>query len=131
LSWDQASNWVDVFEGEIWINGYSSRYGLNDQVPLLMAPMLNSSLKFISVTNFSILIQREWPEFGNARKIRGRFSYNGLDYILGVTDPLVELDYAGAEDGTYHVGEALICLSLAEPWKGNAYKLIATVAQRP
>jgi hypothetical protein len=34
------------------------------------------------------------------------------------------------KDGEYKVGNAILCISLGEPYKGHTYKLIAGVFQK-
>ena len=57
----------------------------------------------------------------------GFWQANGVRYRLAVTDPIVESKYLAGNDGTYDVGNAILCISLGEPYKGYAYKLIAGV----
>jgi hypothetical protein len=51
----------------------------------------------------------------------------GLHYCLAVTDPLAESKYLVAQNGTYQVQDAVVCVSLAEPFHGFAYKLVASI----
>src|SRR6266851_492506 len=79
-------------------------------------------------TDLKIEVLIEGAAFGNpGRKVRGEFSLNGVRYRLAVTDPIVESKYLAGNDGTYDVGNAILCISLGEPYKGYAYKLIAGV----
>ena len=68
----------------------------------------------------------EGAEF-RKRKVRACFSLNGESYRLAVTDPIVERRYLMGENGSYDVGEAILCISLGELYDGYAYKLVATI----
>ena len=84
------------------------------------------------MTDLKIAVAVEGAEFGNAkRKVRGRFTFNGAQYWLAVTDPAVERKYLAGKDGEFKVGNAILCISLGEPYGGHAYKLIAGVFLKP
>lgn len=122
---------IDAVQGPLWVNN-SSYNGLNDRVPIADAASLGSSLKLIAVSDFAICVAVEGAEFGNGRrKLRGKFSLNGLNYWLAVTDPDIENQYLAGGDGTFPVGLAILCVSLGEPYQGYAYKLIAGVIVLP
>jgi len=61
------------------------------------------------------------------KKLRGYFTYSGHDYAMMVTDPIFESQYLSQPEGTFPIGRALICVSLGEPYRGHAYKLIAGI----
>lgn len=48
-----------------------------------------------------------------------------------MTDPVVERQYLGGENGEFNVGNAILCISLGEPYRGFTYKLIAGVFKKP
>ena len=110
-----------------WPMGYSTRYGNNDQVPEGMAKNAGETLRLIEVSDFTVIIEHEWPEFGNKRKVRGSFTRLGHQYKFGITDPVFRARYSTSPDGNYHVGRCILCISLGEVDRGYAYKLIATV----
>lgn len=69
--------------------------------------------------------------FGNPkRRIQARFSFDGNEYALWVTDPIVEREYLAREDGDYSLGKSYLTISLGEPFEGHCYKLVAAVIRR-
>ena len=65
--------------------------------------------------------------YQSRRRVRAHFDLPGDAYQLVVTDPPVEREYFAKKDGEYPVARAIICVSLAEPFNGYAYKLAAAV----
>ena len=59
------------------------------------------------------------------------FSLNAEQYLLSITDPIVERKYLAGPNGEFKVGHAILCVSLGEPYLGYAYKLIAGVFSKP
>ncbi|AYM14199.1 hypothetical protein V6R85_21870 [Agrobacterium sp. CCNWLW32] len=131
-SWKQIGNLVDKFTGPIWENGSSSYNGRSDRVPEDRAAQavidFGSSLTLIDVGDLEIIVQIEGAAFNNpSRHVRGHFTYSGNQYRMMITDPNIEAEFFAKTDGTYRIGRALLCLSLGEPYRGFAYKLIAAV----
>lgn len=130
LIWENLASLRDR-NGPLWMNGHSSYNGFNDRIPLDQAIALRSSLKLIYVGNFSLEVSAPGEAFGNKkRRVQGRFAFDGIDYWLWVTDPVVERQYLAQSDGDYPVGEAYLTISIGEPYQGYCYKLIATVIRR-
>lgn len=68
------------------------------------------------------------------RKIRAVFSYNGKQYNLGVTDPIIKSQYEGKPEGDYRIpgNKIYLCISLGEPFATRdncCYKLVAALIQ--
>ncbi|MFZ6745846.1 dual OB domain-containing protein [Undibacterium sp. JH2W] len=61
------------------------------------------------------------------RRVRGEFSVLGIRHLVSVTDPEIEEYYLAQHNGDYIVGEAVLCISLVEPWNGYAFRVIASV----
>lgn len=120
---------LDLTGTRLWQGGSSSAHGRNDRVREDQAVLAEGSLRFIEVDDLTVQIQVEGAEYDNAkRKMRGRFSYHGTDYVLGITDPVLRREYfLNRGDGHHPFGRARLCVSLGEPYLGNAYKLIAAV----
>ena len=122
----QVKTAIDKFSGALWENQSSSTDGLNDRV--LEKHVTGGSLRLIEVHDLKIKVAIEGAAFGNPRKrVRADFTHNGSRYWLAVTDPVVEAKYLAGEIGTFEVGKALLCVSLGEPYKGYAYKLVAAI----
>lgn len=119
---------IDRVKGPLWTNASSGYYGHHDRVADAEAANLDSSLKLIEVEDLQIEVAIEGAAFDNAkRKVRGHFSLNGIHYKLSVTDPRVERQFLGGDNGLIRVGCAVLCISLGEPYEGYAYELIAAV----
>ena len=74
---------------DIWPNGYSTRNGLNDQVPLAVAGNLRDSLRLIQVNGLTLAVSAPGADFGNHRRsVQARFRHNEADYRLRCTVPL-------------------------------------------
>ncbi|MBY3468660.1 hypothetical protein HFN80_32555 [Rhizobium laguerreae] len=131
-SWHQIGKLIDNFTGPIWEDVSSSYNGKLDRVPENSAAhavaCFGSSLTLIEVDNLDIIVQVEGAEFNNpSRHVRGDFTYGGNSYRMMITDPDIESEFFARTNGSYHVGEALLCISLGEAYNGFAYKLIAAV----
>lgn len=130
-TYDQVEQLVDTVHGPLWDDSDSSYNGLRDRVELGKANALTSSLKLIRVTDFQVVVAVEGAEFNNGkRKVRGQFTVAHTPYLLAVTDPNISKAVLAKADGTTVIGEALLCISLGEPYNGYAYKLVAGVILR-
>lgn len=128
ISWDKLLTLVDDVRGPLWINGYSSYYGLNDRVPNASIASVTSSLILIRPTDLVICVETEGVEFGNPRrKTRATFDYDGHSYKIAVTDPVTK-DRFWPKPGRHAMGsDSLVCVSLGEIHEGHAYKLAAAI----
>jgi putative nucleic acid modification protein with dual OB domain len=128
LNWKKVIGAVDSIQGPLWLNKSSSYYGVNDRVDVADAVKLSTSLLLIRPDDLAIQVAIEGAEFNNPqKKVRARFRFNNLSYLLSVTDPDVEQKYLQQDNGSYGIRESLLCVSLGEPYKDYAYKLIAAV----
>jgi len=116
----------------LWIMGYQSKtYGKNDLVPPDRIIEVKNSLYLINP--HTLVIQVVSSSFG--RRIRGKFTYLGAEYNLGITDPVIELNYRSKAYGEYKIQDALLTISLAHdlhtvsksPQSTGYYKVIAGV----
>lgn len=122
---DHECNWVKIgtynsdeldylldHPRSLWTNNESSFYGKNDRISELLTKDITNSLYFIkSSVNIDVAI--EGSQFGNPQKrVRCRFKYNGNQYKLSVTDPLVKKSYINEDSGSYEMGEKYLCISL-------------------
>jgi hypothetical protein len=133
LTYAQARRAVDASQSDLWgLSPDSSYHGQYDRIPLASASSFGYSLKFIAVDDLTIRVRAEGSAFGDMKKkLRGYFTYANINYALTVTDPTIERNFLSRTEGTYSVGSALLCVSLGEPYKGHAYKLIASVILPP
>jgi hypothetical protein len=128
-TWAQINELIDPFDKNFWMAAENTRYGCNDKVPEFVAPGIQSSLKLIAPIDLRIqVLFEEGFEGGPSRKrVRAHFEYSQLPYILSVTDPVIRDQYLPKPEGLYPVRTALLCISLAEPWNGFAFRLAASV----
>lgn len=98
--------------------------GAADCLPAYVASSFDYSLLLIKVADLEIEV--DWNPYRFGKRRRASFSYEGQQYNLAVTDPWIESRYNSI--GSYSIGEAILCISLAEPYKnGQCYKLVASV----
>jgi hypothetical protein len=129
-TWAELDAAVDPIS-PLWDNRSSTYNGLHDRVDEALANQLTSSLRLIAVEDLSLSVGFEGPPGKAKRKVRGRFGLGGVEYCLAVTDPVVERQLFAGNDGIFTVGDAILCVSLGEPWDGYAYKLIAGIFVKP
>lgn len=127
-AWRHVLAALDTPSGPLWTNGYSTRNGLNDHIPEFVAAKLPRSLYLIRPDALSIIVRTE-PVFDSLpkRRVRAAFSCNKIDYVWAVTDPVIKEEYMLGKEGAYCINDAVLCISLGEPFNGSAYKLVATV----
>lgn len=112
----------------LWVDGFSTRNGLNDRVPNREARTLASSLRFIRVNELVLSVFAPGADLGyGKRKVQGQFRYAGNPYKLSVTDPIEKRTYLKQGDGKYKLGACYMTISLGEPYGGARYKLIAAI----
>ncbi|MDQ6945974.1 MAG: hypothetical protein M3256_06800 [Actinomycetota bacterium] len=131
VSWNDLDVFTDRVE-PLWVNGYSTYHGLNDEIPMELADALESSLVLIRVARVQLSVFAPGEAFGNSkRRVQARVSHRGNDYRLWVTDPVYERAYLAQPDGEYQLGECFMTISLGEPYRGYSHKLIAAIMQPP
>ena len=129
IQWDELALLTDP-PGPLWIDGHNTYNGRNDTIPLVEAERLRSSLRLVYVPDLSLSVLVPGRAFGNPkRRVQGRFTLDGTEYRLWVTDPGYERAYLSQKDGDYQLGECYLTVSLGEPFEGRCYKLIATIIQ--
>lgn len=132
----------------LWVDGYSSSEGRNDRVPEYVASgrqfsfrlggrrvperaasSLSDSLRLIWTDNLELTVTAPGQSRGDFRRfVRGRFEYCGTDYLIRVTDPVIEGRYIEMPVGEYPIGGRFVTVSLAETaFYRYYYKLIAAI----
>lgn len=137
IYWEKVDrvNWNDLRRltdpvASLWINGHSSGNGNNDRIPISEAGSTGGSLRLVRLTELELQVSAPGVAFGNPRRsVQGRLQHNGVDYWLRVTDPKYEREYLQKPNGSYHIGECFLTVSLGEPYYGYAYKLIAAIIE--
>ncbi len=115
----------------IWLNGYHSQNGLNDRMPeKAVTEALSSSLLFVRASDLAFTVQRDTK---GLNRVRARFTFNGEEYWMPVTDPEVEAVYLPRESGRYPVDcrRPYVTISISEPYAGSCYKLAAAFILPP
>lgn len=120
---------VQPMVGPLWINGKSTYHGMNDKVPEAELGTLGDSLQLIRPESVRLEVQAESGFNGRPgkRSVRARFESAGSKYLLKVTDPLVEDEYLVKANGAYELENAILCVSLSEPFHDFAFKLVAAI----
>ena len=133
--WDRAGRFprsdldklLDPVE-RLWVDGSSTRNGLNDRVPKRAASTLTSSLRFIRVDELVVSVFAPSTDCRyRKRKVQGQFHHAGTPYKLSVTDPIVKETYLNQGNGRYKLGACYMTISLGEIYHGARYKLIAAI----
>lgn len=127
LDWNSLAASIEDVE-TLWVNGSSSSQGVNDRVAEAELVNVTSSLALVRPHALRIEVAEEGGVFGPVRRrVRARFELGNAEYRVSVTDPHVKRAYLRGDDGAFAVNEAILCVSLAEPFHGSAYKLAAAV----
>jgi len=117
----------------LWHDGVSTYHGLNDEIPQSIADKLSSSLRLIHVGAVQLRVFAPGADFGNPkRRVQTSFAHQGTSYKIWTTDPIIERTFLGQPNGTYNLGESLLCISLSEPMQKKdggtyRYKLVAAI----
>ena len=114
----------------LWIDGGHTYQGRNDRLPPEPAGPEAGSLRLIHAPRIELAVFSPGEAFGNRkRRVQGRFSHAGVDYALWITDPIYERHYLAKLDGSYHLGECYLTISIGEPFQGFCYKLVAAIME--
>ena len=117
--------WLDTPE-TLWTLGEASYACINNRVAV--GRENGVSLYLIRVPCLRLWVGSKAPGHSDSKRIvRGEFNYRGAVYRLAVTDPVIEIKYLSGEDGQYEIPQAVLCVSLGDPFQGYYYKLIASV----
>lgn len=109
VSWSDLQAAVEDPKGPLWLNGYSSSNGENDQIPQSRASKLTRSLYLIRPDVLRLAVASEGGSFGPPRRrVRALFKFFGHRYCLVVTDPQVERDYLRGKDGATRINSPLL-----------------------
>jgi hypothetical protein len=134
LTWEKVGVWswegLEEFESEhsgLWGTG-SSQKGCNDRVVEAAANAYSHSLALIQLSQLTMHVLDGGYQEGK-REVRASFSYLGTFYDLRVSDPTYESHYLGKPDGDYVVASAYLTISLAEPFHGYCYKVVAAIIE--
>lgn len=128
-TWEQVKEAVDPHDAAFWSKSQNTYHGMNDKVAEDDVAGFTSSLKLIHVDDLDIHVQKEDGYQGRPgkRKVRGRFHYRKVPYWLSVSDADLEEEYLKGDNGQYHIGEAILCISLVEVFHGFSFRVIASV----
>lgn len=132
------ASWDDVFglvepAADLWANGYSAYYNLNNRLPEQLLEKYQGSLRLIKLDEMVFHVGPKAPDFGDMRLIvRASFKYRGQHYKLDVTDPDCENQCLEQGPGEYVLNSVIACISMSELHTNQngdtfAYKLVASV----
>ena len=108
----------------LWWNDKPAQDRIEEE--FLRKNKVSQSLFFIKPD--SIIIRRS-SRLEHGIKTRAVFSYNGVEYNLGVTDPDIENEYKEKPCGDYKLNtkQIYLCINLGGSFKGYCYKLAAGI----
>jgi hypothetical protein len=127
MSWDDLQNAVDDPGHELWLNDSSSTYGKHDRVDDALLGDFKESLYLIRPDSLRIVVAREGAHEHERLRVRAHFQAQGSCYILSVTDPYIEHHCLSVGEHETALDDVLVCVSLAKPFYGYAYKVVATL----
>jgi len=111
----------------LWHDSDSSYYGTNDRIHASQAGTISTSLYLIEA-QCKIIVKTEGKEFNDPKKkIRCSFKYKNTDFVLPVTDPMVEQEYKMKPEKEYDLGQKYICVSLGLEYEKYLYLFVATI----
>jgi ATP-dependent DNA helicase RecQ len=126
----RVSELVDTPD-RLWVNGYHSLGGRNDRMPTeLTDETLSTSLLFIQPNCLVFTVHHDSK---GLNKLRAKFAFNGDDYWMAVTDPIMESLYLPLDVGHYPTkcARPFVTVSISEPYEGFCYKLAAALVLPP
>ncbi len=93
---------------------------------------ITSSLLFIKADTINIFVNINYV---GEKKYRAIFKYNGIEYDLPITDPIIRDEYESYQPGSYQLKDKdiYLCLSIGEPFQPPGsesyfcYKLVAAI----
>lgn len=116
-----------TLRGPLWVPGSASAQYENNRVPTGQMDGISDSLRLIRVPRFEVGARWVWGK----KHVDGRFTFDGIDYVMRVTDPWVEAEYWNRKAGWHDRGECYLTISLGESYGAYFYKFIAGVIDIP
>lgn len=125
-------DYLDNGNKKLWVDGYGAWHRKNDRIPIELGNEIKDSLRLIEVDNFKLIVTIEGADFGNPKKkVNGKFLFHNTEYIIPITDPVVEKKYLHFEEGEYSFQtdqkRTILSLSMGKEYNGYIYKFIAGV----
>jgi|JI10StandDraft_1071094.scaffolds.fasta_scaffold97456_4 hypothetical protein len=117
--------WLDRPDG-LWLTPEGKRFGPYESARVPEAYAGGESLYLVRVAGLEMHVAAD-QRHPQRKRVKGSFLYGDRHYLLPVTDPKIEREYAGRHDGDYRIGDAVLCVSLGDPLNGELYKLVAGV----
>lgn len=128
IGWDELQQWVDADTPDLWFPGCHQRNGRNDRVAVERLDEVQRSLCLVRPESVTLHLRTHVNEDDSRRRrVRATFQLRGVPFDLSVTDPWVEQRAMRFPDRRFRLPEAVLCVSLAEPFHGNAYAVVASV----
>lgn len=109
---------------EPWPSGGGSSLGLFDRFPESEGGSVRRSLSLQRVRGLQVAAARN-PWSGKVQ-VRATFELGGRTLRLSVTDPVATARLT-RDGASMELADALVCLSLSEPYDGYIYKLVAGI----
>jgi hypothetical protein len=119
--WEMLQSLVDDDRSPLWPDSGNR----TDRIPVDQALKLDSSLRLIYVENLKISVAMN----GYKQQLRAKFQHHKISYNLAITDRAVETKYLSRPHDEHLLSTAYLCISIAEPFKGYCYKIVASVIE--
>ncbi|MDN4059559.1 hypothetical protein QPK31_15135 [Massilia sp. YIM B02769] len=128
-TWQQVLAAVEAPAPAFWGSSQSTYHGLRDKVAEADVANIGRSLQLVAVNDLTVQVQAEagFENNPSRRRVRARFTVLGTQYLLSVTDPVMEEHYLAQQDDIYAVGNAVLCISLVEVFHNFAFRVIASI----
>lgn len=132
-TWRQVVRCLDDHNGPLWKNESASQGYERNRVAETSIKIIVDSLILIRPKALAISIERKGGQYADANKrlVKARFVHDGIEYTLAVTDPVVTDRFHAGPNRTDDMTGAILCVSLGEIHRGDAYKLVAAVLNPP
>ncbi|HAZ60384.1 MAG TPA: hypothetical protein DCY89_02275 [Gammaproteobacteria bacterium] len=136
--WVRRARWSEILAcvenpETLWCNLGHAQGRPHSRVSLVSARFETSSLHLIKAEDVEIRVEAGHDRSNSGRRrITACFNYRGVGYGLAVTDPVSEAGFAARALGRYRIGDAILTISLSEPFTNNVgdtgrYKLVAAI----
>lgn len=132
-TWRQVQDLLDKHQGPLWLNDSASRGYSRNRVAEAALDRVENSLILLRPERLSISIEIKGGIYqdANRRLVKARFTHSDVEYVLAVTDPVVKTRFQLGPDRVEEMADAVVCVSLGEVHRGEAYKLVAAVLAPP
>jgi len=119
---------------DLWLQAHEPSDRVSHSFAIQTPP--EHSLHIIRPKHFRLCLESKMRDGKSKTCWRAVFEYRGTEYDLSFTDPKIRARFEPQVPKSYHEpseirlpcgDHLLICVSLARPWQGYHYKVVATI----